>query len=238
MLSRYGERWSSARKLEHFERISAAALHMKEMLEELLLIGRAEVGALEAVPVPLDLQEFCRELIDALCRSVASAPGEPLSQRPPRVCFSLRGRRDVCLDPRLLTHVLGNLLENALKYSPAGSEVGLHVQVEAAGVRCVVQDCGVGIADDELPHLFESFWRGKNVGSVPGTGLGLSVAKRALDVQRGQLEVRSEPGLGTEFVVWLPLSGSPLSGSPLRVPATASTREPAGHGERLAPCSS
>jgi signal transduction histidine kinase len=125
------------------------------------------------------------------------------------VRFSFRGDRRVCLDQRLLTHVLGNLLENALKYSSPKSEVGLHVTVSDGGVRCVVQDSGVGISADELPKLFQTFRRGRNVGNVPGSGLGLAVARRALQAQGGKIEVHSAPGRGSEFVVWLPLSQRP-----------------------------
>lgn len=218
MLSSYGERWSNERRQEHYDRISAAAVHMKEMLEELLVIGRAEVGKLVALPGPLDLCGFCQQLIDTLTRAAGPA-GEPLSLAPAaqrsgtppaqRVRFSFRGERKVCLDQRLLTHVLGNLLENALKYSRASSEVGLHVSVGDGGVRCVVQDAGVGINADELPKLFQTFRRGRNVGNVPGSGLGLAVARRAVQAQGGKIEVHSAPGKGSEFVVWLPLAERP-----------------------------
>ncbi|MEY2929936.1 MAG: hypothetical protein RL033_685 [Pseudomonadota bacterium] len=210
MLSSYGERWSNERRQEHYDRISAAAVHMKEMLEELLVIGRAEVGKLVALPGPLDLRGFCQQLVDTLTRAAGPA-GEPLSLAPAarRVRFSFRGERKVCLDQRLLTHVLGNLLENALKYSRASSEVGLHVSVGEGGVRCVVQDAGVGISAEELPKLFQTFRRGRNVGNVPGSGLGLAVARRAVQAQGGKIEVHSAPGKGSEFVVWLPLAERP-----------------------------
>lgn len=208
MLSSYGERWSGERRQEHFDRISASAVHLKEMLEELLVIGRADVGNLVATPEPLDLQGFCEHLIETSTRGVGPR-GEPLSLAAGaarRVRFSFRGERKVCLDQRLLTHVLGNLLDNALKYSSPKSEVGLHVTVSDGGLRCVVQDSGVGISADELPRLFQTFRRGRNVGNVPGSGLGLAVARRALQAQGGKIEVHSEPGRGSEFVIWLPLA--------------------------------
>jgi signal transduction histidine kinase len=212
MLSSYGERWSNERRQEHYDRISAAAVHMKEMLEELLVIGRAEVGKLVALPGPLDLRGFCQQLIDTLARAPGPA-GEPLAPAR-RVRFSFRGERKVCLDHRLLTHVLGNLLENALAYSRASSEVGLHVSVGDGGVRCVVQDAGVGISAEELPKLFQTFRRGRNVGNVPGSGLGLAVARRAVQAQGGKIEVHSAPGKGSEFVVWLPLAERPSNTGP------------------------
>lgn len=118
MLGSFGERWSRERRCEHLERISASAAQLKE----LLVIGRADVGQLVAAPSPLDLRGFCEHLIETLTRGVGPA-GEPLSAPPgvvPRVRFTFRGERKVCLDQCLLTHVLGNLLENALAYSSSG----------------------------------------------------------------------------------------------------------------------
>jgi signal transduction histidine kinase len=202
MLSTYGERWDAERRMTHFERITTAAHHMTEMLEEILLIGRAEMGVLAANPIELDLHEFCRTLADTLSRAV---------QRPGAVLLELVGERWVLLDRRLLTHVLGNLVENALKYSEPASKVELSVTVREDGVRAVVADTGIGMAEGDIPHLFDSFYRGQNVGSVAGTGLGLAVAKRALDVQGGSIDVQSEYGSGTVVSVWLPLAPGPAS---------------------------
>jgi signal transduction histidine kinase len=196
MLASYGERWDAERRMTHFQRISTAAHNMSQMLDEILLIGRAEMGALIPAPARLDLHDFCQSLIDNLSRACGQA--HPLK-------YTYRGERWVHLDQRLLTHVLGNLVENALKYSEAGTEVGVHVAVQTGGVRCVVQDCGIGIAEEDLPLLFDSFHRGRNVGTVAGSGLGMAAAKRALDVQQGTIEVRSERGHGTEVTVFIPL---------------------------------
>lgn len=213
MLATYGERWDAERRMTHFERITTAAHHMNVMLEEILLIGRAEMGVLAANPVELDLHEFCRTLVEGLCRA---------AQRQGAVELDLRGERWVLLDRRLLTHVLGNLVENALKYSGPESKVGLGVCVEGGGVRCAVEDSGIGMAAEDLPHLFDSFYRGQNVGTVAGTGLGLAVVKRALDVQGGTIDVRSEPGRGTVVSVWLPLEADAVaSRSPIAAASSA-----------------
>lgn len=201
MLAAYAERWDADRRSTHFERISAAASQMMEMLDELLLIGRAEMGVLAAAPGELDLREFCEDLIESLARVHQCRPIE----------LSFTGEREVWLDRRLLTHVLGNLLENALKYSAPEDPVALHVVHDAHEVRFRVRDQGVGIAAADLPNLYQSFYRGQNVGAVAGTGLGLAVVKRALDVQGGSIDVRSEAGHGTSIDVRIPLA-SPAAG--------------------------
>jgi signal transduction histidine kinase len=207
MLAAYGERWDADRRLTHFERISAAASQMMEMLDELLLIGRAEMGVLSAAPGELDLREFCEDLIESLARAHQCRPIE----------LSFAGERPVLLDRRLLTHVLGNLLENALKYSEPSEPVVLRVRHEAHEVRFEVSDRGVGIAAADLPNLFQSFYRGQNVGDVAGTGLGLAVVKRALDVQGGSIDVQSEAGRGTTIAVCIPVPAAgdgPEDGEP------------------------
>lgn len=216
MLASYGERWDAERRLLHFERIAGAARHMWQLLEEILLIGRAEVGALVPVPARFDLQDFCQGLIDATtrvrrrqdprsARSPASSAA-PSSGTPPRIRLWFEGERSVFLDQRLLTHVLGNLLENALKYSAPDGEIGLRVHVGDERVEMVVQDAGIGIESVDLPQLFAPFQRGKNVGGISGSGLGLAAAKRALDVQGGSIDIRSELGKGTMVSVTLPFT--------------------------------
>jgi signal transduction histidine kinase len=202
MLASYGERWDAERRRTHFDRISSAAHHMTEMLEEILLIGRAEMGVLAPSPVALDLHEFCKALIETLSRAHA---------RHGAIELDFSGDQTVCLDRRLLTHVLGNLLENALKYSEPPTSVSLCVAVESTAVRCVVGDRGVGIPEPDLPHLFDSFYRGQNVGSIAGSGLGLAVVKRAVDVQGGTIEVQSRGGGGTTVSVWLPRADAATS---------------------------
>ncbi|HWO13420.1 MAG TPA: DAHL domain-containing protein [Polyangiaceae bacterium] len=196
MLSAYGERWDAERRLTHFDRIGSAASQMLEMLDELLLIGRAEMGMLAASPGELDLREFCEDLLESQSRAHAGRTIE----------LSYAGERRAWLDRRLLTHVLGNLIENALKYSAAHEPVGLRVTLSSSELRFDIDDRGVGIADADVPHLFQSFYRGQNVGAVTGTGLGLAVVKRALDVQGGNIEVHSQPGKGTTVSVRVPVA--------------------------------
>ena len=201
LLSRYGATWARERTASHLERIQASARHMHHMLEEILLIGRAEAGALKPQPASIELDGFCRRLVGTL---------EETFDRSHPILLELSGDLSVELDERLLTHVLSNLLENALKYSPAGSEIVLNVDVTDAVCRFAVRDRGIGIAEADMPHLFTSFERGKNVGQVTGSGLGLAVVRRALDVQGGTIGVTSTLGKGTEFTVTLPLSASGL----------------------------
>jgi signal transduction histidine kinase len=109
-------------------------------------------------------------------------------------------------DATRLGRVLGNLLENAVKYSPAGGEVRVEVRREAGWAVVRVADQGLGIPAADLPHIFERFRRAGNVvGQVPGTGLGLAVVRQIVEQLGGSVDVDSQAGLGSTFTVRLPL---------------------------------
>ncbi|HIK11401.1 MAG TPA: PAS domain S-box protein [Oscillatoriaceae cyanobacterium M33_DOE_052] len=110
----------------------------------------------------------------------------------------------VFLDEKLLRSIFTNLLSNAIKYSPGGGTISCSVVVESERVIIRVGDEGMGISPEEQQRLFEAFYRGENVIDIPGSGLGLTVVKKCVDLQGGTVEVKSELGKGTEFCVTLP----------------------------------
>ena len=195
LLQSYGERWDAERRGDHLGRIRSAASNMNRMLEDILVIGRAEAGVLRPAPAPLRLDDFCKHLVESLDH--ASAQSHSIQYR-----FS--GEPVVALDERLLSHVLGNLLSNAIKYSPPGSEVRFEIEAANGICRFLIQDRGIGIPSEDQARLFESFYRASNVEHLKGSGLGLAVVKRSLDVQSGTIEVESEVGRGTSFAVTIP----------------------------------
>jgi signal transduction histidine kinase len=109
-------------------------------------------------------------------------------------------------DERLLRHILLNLLNNGVKYSPDGQAVFFNASVEEGALKFVVRDQGIGIPEKDLPSLFEAFRRGSNVGQTPGTGLGLVIVKQSVELHRGTIVVESEQGSGTSFTVTIPLT--------------------------------
>jgi signal transduction histidine kinase len=112
---------------------------------------------------------------------------------------------DAFADERLLQHVFSNLLANGVKYSPAGAPV--HFKVERTGGQavCRIRDHGIGIPEADLAQLFQAFHRGSNAGHLPGTGLGLTIVKRCVELHRGEIKVASTVGRGTTVTVTLPL---------------------------------
>ncbi len=196
LLAAYAERWSADKKQEHFDRIRNAVAGMTRMLDGILMIGRSDAGVLEFKPGNTDLVRICARAIEA-ASSMSRAEHEIIYEGP-------ASSEPVLADESLLRNVLDNLLSNAVKYSPQGGPVTLKLVREGDRVLIDVRDQGIGIPVDDQEFLFETFRRGSNVGSISGSGLGLAVVKRAVQLQGGTLSLQSAPGLGTTFSVQLP----------------------------------
>ncbi len=189
------EEGSATKPKRHLQRIESAVKHLTRMLDDVLTINRAETGKLEFNPQPLDLEKFCRHLLEEM---------QLQSPQELRLCVEESGERAV-MDKMLLHSILSNLLANGIKYSPQGGEVELTLRCDRTQAIFQVRDRGIGIPPSDLPHLFEAFRRGSNIETIPGTGLGLTVVKKCVDLHRGSITVASELERGTTFTVTLPL---------------------------------
>lgn len=170
MLRRYGSRLQESEKEELYASIEAGVKRMTTMLDNVLEFGRAQTGRLEFVPRMLDLLGLCEDIV-AEQRRAQQATG---TQQPAiELDWRLPGRT-ARVDENLVRRILGNLLSNAVKYSPAGGRVRLEVSRSEASLRLEVEDEGIGIPAEDLPQLFRTFYRARNMGAVAGTGLGLA----------------------------------------------------------------
>lgn len=189
--------WLDAKKLRNIRRIQEATKGMSQTLADILTIARAESQKIEFNPKLLDLQQLCDRILEEVQTDLRS-------KSPIR--FTCTGEtHNVYLDEKLLRSILINLLSNAIKYSPPELEVDFNVEIEANTVVFTVSDRGIGIPTQDLAHVFEAFHRGENVGSIEGSGLGLAVVKKCVDLHGGQVSVKSRVGQGTTFIVQLPI---------------------------------
>jgi PAS domain S-box-containing protein len=196
LLKYYGERIPAEEKMEVIETIESSVHRMTRMLDRVLLLGKADAQMLEFNPREIDLHALCCELVE-----------EVKTQYPDSkhtiVCTFDAHTRIGKFDEKLLRHVFGNLLSNALKYSPDGGEVSFSIERESGRVVFRVRDHGIGIPPEEVPHLFESFHRASNVGDIQGTGLGLAIVRNSVHLHGGEIQVSSNMGAGTTFAVTL-----------------------------------
>lgn len=198
LLERYNERLSEEKKQQHFKRIQRAANRMDELLKDVLLIGKAEAGKLQFEPSPMNLVAFCGDIVGSIRMSV-----HPHHE----IAFVTRcDRTDAQMDEKLLGLIISNLLSNAIKYSPKRGTVRFELVCTDSSATFCIQDSGIGIPQEDIEKLFVPFQRASNVGTIPGTGLGLVIVKECVDMYGGKITVESQVGVGSTFTVTLPLN--------------------------------
>ena len=182
--------------LKNLYRIQSSAKLMNQLLIDILTLTRAEAGKLEYKPELLDVEAFCLNLVEDI-------------QFFDMTHHSLKFIRNghcvrVKLDEKLLYSILSNLLLNAIKYSPNGGEIYLILRCELEAIFFQVKDEGIGITPEDRQEIYEPFYRGQNVDNITGTGLGLAVVKKCLELHQGDITVESKVGAGTTFTVRIP----------------------------------
>jgi signal transduction histidine kinase/AmiR/NasT family two-component response regulator len=192
---------------ELLDALRTSTQQLRSLLNDILDLAKVESGRLQLDFVALDLVERAARCLNGF-RAAARAKGVTLDFRP--AVPSLHASAD----PMRVTQILNNLVDNALKFTPPGGRVVVTLDVEPAGseaadLRAVftVRDTGVGIAPDKLPTIFEPFRQAEDstAREFGGTGLGLSLCRRLSRAMNGDIDVRSTPGAGTTFRVWLDL---------------------------------
>lgn len=196
LLEHYSSKWNEAKKLTHLHRIQSSVKHMTSLLNDVLLLGKADAGKLKLQLNQIELFKFCQELVEEM----------QLTSKTHQIAFEAECNQQftVCLDEKLLRHIINNLLSNAIKYSPNSDRVIFNLICQLEQVIFRVQDFGIGIPVEEQDRLFDSFHRANNVGSIPGTGLGLPIVKRSVDLHGGTISVESQVATGTTFTVTIP----------------------------------
>ncbi len=196
LLKRYGKKWSEDKFNEHAEKIMSSIEYLTDLLDDVLTISRSESGKIVFNPLKIDLHLFCWDIIEELKFN---------EDKNHKLIFKYTADQEIFeLDPKLIRFIITNLLSNAFKYSPKGSKVEFLVFSTRDSVVMNVKDEGIGIPEEDRTHLFEPFYRTKNVGEIEGTGLGLSIVKRAVDLHNGAISYHSEIGKGTTFNIKLP----------------------------------
>jgi signal transduction histidine kinase len=194
-IKNYGAQSSPEKRAKHFDRIQSSVANMTRLLEEVLLIGRTEAGRLEFNPQPIDIEVFCRDVLDELQATTAQHT----------LRFTRRGDGATAeVDEKLMRLALTNLLTNAIKYSPQGGDILVLLVCESQYFTISVKDSGLGIPEEDQPRLFEAFQRASNTGKITGTGLGLYITKMAVELHGGNITFTSQVGAGTTFIVRLP----------------------------------
>lgn len=192
--------WTVVEKQEHFQEIYDSIQYMAALLDDVIIVSSIETDKLQFTPELLDLNSFCQRLV-ATYTTTAS--------KHHLVFVPSNQARNSWIDPKLLRQILSNLLSNAIKYSPQGGAIRLILSYQGSNAIFLIQDEGIGIPLEDQKHLFEAFYRARNVNAIAGTGLGMAIVKRCVELHRGEVTVESQPGIGTTFIVTLPMNLMP-----------------------------
>ena len=195
LVEKYPAGEQQPQRLRHLDRIRQSVAHLNDILEEFLSVGRIEEGKVVARPAALHVPALLADTVADLQGLLK--PGQTIVQDAPAAEL-------VWLDPSLLRKILVNLLSNALKYSGDGSVVTVQATCAAGWLTLVVQDQGVGISEEDQTHLFERFFRARNVTNVPGTGLGLYIMAKYVELMQGTVALRSTLDVGTTVTIIIP----------------------------------
>ncbi|MBU7584776.1 MAG: hybrid sensor histidine kinase/response regulator [Nostoc sp. TH1S01] len=198
LLQNNEDKLTQEKKRNHLQMIRVAIKNMAQMLDEVSLIGRTDSSKFQCDLEPLNLELFCSQLVDEAQLA--------LKDKNLNLVFASYGElAEAVWDETLLRHILGNLLGNAIKYSLPNGKIQFELISQENSVMFRFQDWGIGIPKQDQKRLFHPFQRAENVGRIPGTGLGLAIVKKCVDAHGGEIMVNSEVGVGTTFIVTLPL---------------------------------
>lgn len=197
LIGRYRLGEEDDKRQKHVQRIKSAINNLTEILNDFLSLGKLEEGLLKSVPIQFNLEAFCIQLSDEL-KSVCK-PGQTIRYRH-------TGDQVVFADNQLLKNVMINIVSNGIKYST--KDISFTTSVSNGMISVVVKDYGIGISEADLPHIFNRFFRAHNSGNVQGTGLGLNIVKKYLELMGGEVKVESVLGTGTTIQVEIPFSVS------------------------------
>jgi PAS domain S-box-containing protein len=197
LLSKYTRAEEQDKRNRHIGKIKSSVKHLNDILEDFLSLGKLDEGKVRATHIEFDLKELITETIEEM---------RGLLKKNQDVHFEYNGIVSVYSDKKLVKNILINLLSNASKFSAeeAPIEIKCVVQTDAANIS--VTDHGIGIPKEDQGHLFSSFFRGANATNIQGTGLGLHIVKRYIDLLGGGVHLQSELNKGTKVIFRIPIN--------------------------------
>jgi PAS domain S-box-containing protein len=199
LLGKYTSTEDQEKRTRHIEKIKTSVKHLNNLLEDFLSLGKLEEGKVGAHFSEFDLQELISETIDEL---------KGMLKENQDIHSLFEGLSHFRSDKNLVRNILINLISNGIKFSENSGSVQVRSIVNQSGVVINIRDKGIGISTEDRDHLFSSFFRGKNAVNIQGTGLGLHIVKRYLDLLGGSIDIQSELGEGTSVYITLPVKYS------------------------------
>ena len=195
LLSKYTTAEQQDNRNRHISRIKDSVKHLNDILEDFLSLGKLDEGRVAALPVEFDLKELIMETVEEM---------KGLLKKDQQIIHHYLGGKRIYSDKKLLKNILINLISNASKFSEPGQTIEVKSDIANGTANIAVADKGIGISEEDQEHLFTSFFRGKNAINIQGTGLGLHIVKRYIDLLDGTVHLQSGINKGTTVSIAFP----------------------------------
>ena len=195
LLAKYITAEDQEKRNKHIDRIKGAVKNLNDILEDFLSLGKLNEGKINTANSAFELNAFIEETTEDI---------KGLLKEGQQIQYEHQGDLSIYSDKKLLKNVLLNLISNAIKFSDPGTTVTVKSYVADGLAKITVADKGLGISKEDQEHLFSSFFRGANVVNIQGSGLGLHIVKRYLDLMTGSISLKSCINEGTIFTVIIP----------------------------------
>jgi PAS domain S-box-containing protein len=192
LVAKYGEQGDKEKQSKHMVRIKQSITNLTDILNDMLSVSKMEEGAVTISKENFDISEFIKEMItdmNGICKA-----GQDLE-------YKHSGDVNVSLDKKIMRHILFNLISNAIKFSPENKPIEINSEINNGKITIAVKDNGIGISKEDRKHLFERFFRGENATNIQGTGLGLNIVAKYVEILDGIIECKSELEKGTSFTI-------------------------------------
>lgn len=194
LVAKYGLIGDKENQMRHINRIKNSITHLTDILNDMLSLSKLDEGKIENSPELFDIAEFTTSVIQELQNVIKTGQ---------QIYYKHTGNLNVLLSNKLLKNVLFNLISNASKFSPE-SKIEVYTDVKDTIIELKVVDHGIGISKEDQEHLFERFFRGNNAINIQGTGLGLNIVAKYVELMNGYITFNSKVNQGTTFIINFP----------------------------------
>ena len=195
ILEQYNGKGTEEKKKKHLERIKRSVDNLVDILNDFLSLDKLEQGRTELTAENFNLKQFSENIVDEMSEMLKDGQ---------KIIFDYTGEEEIMVDNKILRNVYLNLLSNAIKYSGEDKEIELTIHVTKKGAKIKVKDNGIGIPEEDQKNLFGKFYRASNAINIQGTGLGLNIVKKYLELLEGKITFASKPNQGTTFTIEFP----------------------------------
>lgn len=195
LVQKYGAYGDAENQSRHFNRIKSSVNHLLDILNDMLSLSKLDEGKEILNPENIELPGFIEQVIQEL---------QPVAKKNQIIQHFHNGLTEVIIDAKVIKNILFNLISNAIKFSDEGKEIQVYSSINKREVIIKVKDHGIGIPEKDQYHLFERFYRAENVTHIQGTGLGLNIVAKYVEMLNGHISFESKLNMGTTFVIRLP----------------------------------